>query len=171
MVTNGDGSISLKKSNCIFIDFIIYLSEILKCICQNFEMFSSKMLAKIMRWGWVCIIMVVVVTDGEGFDPRASAAPAWYTPYTTVHPHPPSTRRRMQRRRTIFTFLDIYTQHHSLDSYTIKQPGNNQQYHTPSNMHCFSGARKYFLIWTNTFKMFDKYLFVIWTNNCLHLYK
>ena len=38
-----------------------------------------------MRWGWVCIIMVVVVTDEEGSDPRASAARAWYTPYHTTH--------------------------------------------------------------------------------------
>ena len=38
-----------------------------------------------MRWGWVCIIMEVVVTDEEGSDPRASAARAWYTPYHTTH--------------------------------------------------------------------------------------
>ena len=38
-----------------------------------------------MRWGWVWIIMEVVVTDEEGSDPRASAARAWYTPYHTTH--------------------------------------------------------------------------------------
>ena len=90
-----------------------------------------------MRWGWVCIIMVVVVTDEEGSDPRASAARAWYTPYHTTHL---SSVRRLIREWTryqpsfvkmeicMYTCIEIRIQYeikHMLDIHHSTHPSGS----------------------------------------------